>query len=266
MTIFEIPEVILKRIFLVVLPVLLLMNCAQLLRKRPLSTENISVYDVKGRVKQNYLKLFTIKGRAHLSMEMPGMGFTAASNIILKMPDSLSIKVRAGLGLGIGSIFIDGKQFTIYSVMENRVYYGDIESFNLNQFLQINIKFQELFGLISGIPLIEESDHSILSIDGNKYLVTIKTDSLIKKYWVDPRRFVVTDLHLYNKKNELVIKQEFRQFYKEKGVVLPKIIKINRLKGKERVTLMYTNRKTNEKLKPEDFSIKIPDNTHRIDL
>lgn len=255
-----------KRLFIVIIPVVLLLNCAQILRKRPLSTENITAYDICGRVEKNYLKLSTIKGRAHLSMEMPGMGFTVVSQITLKMPDSLSIKVKAGFGMGVGSIFVDGDRFTIYSAMQNLVYYGDVDSFDLKQFLQVNIKFQDLIGLISGTPLIERTAHSQLSIDKNKYLVTIKTENQIKKYWVAPKRFVVTDFCLYNNKHELIIKQEFRQFHKERGVVLPKIIRINRPQGKERVTLMYTDRKTNGKVKPGDFSLKIPNNTQRIDL
>lgn len=255
-----------KRLLIPLLTVLLFSNCARILQKKPLSTEDITVQEIRNRVEQNFWKLSSIKGSAHLSVEMPGMGFTALSNIVLKMPDSLFMNVKAGFGMGVGSIFVDKNRFAVYSSMENKVYYGDINSFDLNQFFQVNVKFNELFALISGTPIIDETEHSSLSIDESKYLITIKTDQGIKKYWIDPKKFVVTNIHLYDDKEELIVKHEFQKFYKERGVYLPKIIRVNRPKGNERVTLMYTDRKTNSGIKPKDFSIKIPDNTQIINL
>lgn len=255
-----------KRSIVIIISIILLFNCAKILRKQPLSTAKITIQEIRSRIEQNHWKLSSIKGRAHLSIETPAMGFTAVSNIVLKAPDSLLINIKAGFGLGIGSIFIDKDRFTVYSSVENRVYYGDINSVDLNQFFQVNIKFNDLFGLISGIPLITETEHSSLSVDNNKYLITIKSEQQIKKYWIDPKKFVITDFHLYNNRGELFIKQEFRQFHKERGVILPKIIRVNHPIGNERVTLMYTDRKTNGNTRQKDFMIKIPDSTQKINL
>ena len=259
-------EVILKRLFMLLISVLLLVNCSRVLHKKPLSTEDITVREIRRQVKQNYLKLTAIKGRAHLTMEMPGMGVNAVSNIALKMPDLLTIEVKAGFGMGIGSVSVIKDSFTVYSAMENRVYSGNINSFDLSQFFQVKLDFGELIGLISGVPLIEESKHAILSINDNKYLISIKNDQLIKMYWVDPKKNVVSDFHLYDNNKKLIVKQEFRQFHKERGVYLPKIIKVHRPQRKERVTLMYTNRKTNGKIETKDFSLNIPKNTKKINL
>ena len=110
-----------KRLVIIIISGLLLFSCARILHKKPLTIENMTVQDIRSRVEQNYGKLATIKGSAHLSMEMPGMGFTAISNIVLKMPDSLFISIKAGFGMGVGSILVDKDRFIVYSSMENRV-------------------------------------------------------------------------------------------------------------------------------------------------
>jgi outer membrane lipoprotein-sorting protein len=101
--------------------------------------------------------------------------------------------------------------------------------------------------------------------DDNKYLITLASDTFVRKYWVDPKKFVVTDFHLYNG-DSLFVKQEFRKFSKERGVMLPKIIRINNPGGHQRVTVFYTDRKTNSRLKSKDFYIKIPKQVKVINL
>jgi len=256
----------LKRVLFFFVAILLLFNCSQILRKKPLTTDRITIQEICNRIDQNFQKLETLKGRAHLSVEMPGMGFTAISHIALKTPDSLAINVKAGFGMGVGSIFVSKDQFMVYSSMENRVYLGNVESFDMSQFFQINVKFQDLIELISGILLIDDLQNTALSIDENKFLITNKTELGTAKYWIDPDKFVVTDFQYYNNEDEVIVKQEFRSFQKEKGVFLPKIIKINRPKTAERITLMYTSRQTNKKLAAEEFLIKMPENTQQINL
>lgn len=255
-----------KRLAVLIVAVFLFFNCAQFLQKKPLSTESITFQEIRNRIKQNYGKLQSIKGRAHLSVEMPGMGFTVVSQIALKTPDSLLFNVKAGFGMGVGAVFVARDSFTIFSSMENKVYTGDINSFDLSQFFQLHIQFQDLIGLISGIPIILESNDASLSVNENKYLITVKNNRGIKKYWVDPEKFVITDLYLYNAKNELIVEQEFRGFQKERGVILPKTIKVTRPQSSERITLHYSARKTNGKLNRDDFVFKIPENAQKVNL
>ena len=255
-----------KRILLLFFIILLFSDCANIFQRKPLSLEDVTVQKIRSRVEENYWKLKSIKGRAHLSIESPEMGFTAFSNISLKLPDLLNVEVKAGLGFGVGSILVRDDQFVVYSSMENVVYYGDIQSFNLNKIGLADIQLDELMGLAAGLPLIPASGKSNLTIDDNKYVITLQSENIQKKYWIDPKKFVVTNFNIYKNDNQLFVQQEFSQFKKERGVYLPKVIKITRPEGRQRVTLFYTDRSTNKKINSDEFTIKIPDNAQKIKL
>lgn len=255
-----------KRFLLLFFIILLFTNCANVFQGKPLSLENVTVQKIRSRVEENYWKLKSIKGRAHLSIESPEMGFTAFSNISLKLPDLLNVEVKAGLGFGVGSILVRNNQFVVYSSMENVVYYGDVQSFNLNKIGLADIQLKELMGLAAGLPLIPAIGKSSLDIDDNKYVITLQSDSLLKRYWVDPKKFVVTNFKIYKDDNQIFVQQEFSQFKKERGVYLPKVIKITRPEKRQRVTLFYTDRSTNKNINSDEFTIKIPDNAQKIKL
>jgi len=255
----------LKRVYLVLLLIVLVGNCSSVIRKKPLSIDRLSLHEIRSRVEQNYGKLKSIQGKAHLTVETPQMGFNAISYIAYQHPDSLNINVKAGFGMGVGSIFVDKDSFTVYSAFENKVYRGDIHRFQPRQFMQFDIDAENLIDLITGIPVIPNDNNSAINVDKNKYVITVQDEQFSKKFWIDPKKYVVTDFHLYQN-DELMIAQEFRQFSKEQGVFLPKVIRVSHPQGQERVTLFYTDRKTNKKIKQQEFLIKIPQNSKVINL
>lgn len=243
-----------------------LSSCSRITQQKPFSGEQISIMEIRNRVQQNSWKLSSMKGQAHVTIETPQMGFTAVSDIILKQPDSLLVHVKAGFGMGVGTIFFHKNQFIVYSSMENRAYLGDINAFRLRQFFPIHFHVSDIIEVVTGIPVLKTSDSCSLVIDNGKYLVTTENESYKKECWIDPKKYVITDLRLYDTQTELIITQEFRQFQKEKGVYLPKLIRIRNEKVNSRFTLFYTDRKTNSKINTKDFILNIPEKTKRINL
>ena len=86
------------------------------------------------------------------------------------------------------------------------------------------------------------------------------------KYWIDPKKFVVTEFQLFDEKNELQLKLEYKQFEKKNRVVLPKLIQLSQPKQKTRVTILYTSRTLNSNFDKKDFVLKIPEQAIRIQL
>lgn len=256
------------RILILSLPILIffIANCASILRKRPLTTADTSIAEIRHRVEQNYLKLNTMEAKARLSVESPQMNFVAGSKMYLKMPDSLFINLNAGLGFGLGSIFIDRQQFLFYNAFENVVISGNPDSVDFYQFLQVDIDFEDIFQIFSGIHLIKSHDNEFLSVDKNRFLIHATKGNYQVKYWIDPDKMVVTESQLVDSSGNLFAQFEYLNFIKKKNVRMPGTIRIYQPEHKSRLTLVFTSVSVNSKLKKEDFEVKIPDNVDRVIL
>jgi len=244
----------------------LLTGCAGLLQKKPLSLDHITVAEIKHRVEQNSRKYHSMKARADISVESPRMNFSASSSIIIKKPDSIFIKIKAPFGIGVAAIFMDRNQFLMYNSFENSAYRGDTGKIPLKQFLPVDLKLAGIIQAFAGIHLIDCRDADSLAIDRNKYLIIASRRGQLRKYWVDPKRFVVTKFELQNATRKPLLRFEYKQFEKNKQVILPKFIQIYQPTRKTRLTILYTSRKPNCKLKAKDFVLKIPAQTRWIEL
>lgn len=245
---------------------LIFVGCAGLIQKKPLTIENITIEKIKYRVAQNNFKFQCMKANAEISVESPRVNFRANSNLVLKKPDSLFLKIKAPFGLGFGSVFVNKERFLIYSSFENRVYTGDPQKLGRSNLLPIDLELEKIIEAFSGIQLIDSNENDSLAIDRNRYVIIESGISQKKKYWIDPKKFVVTEFQLLNDKHEPLILLEYRQFEKKNQVILPKLIQITQPTRKTRLTILYSSRKPNCQLNENDFLIKIPEQAEKIEL
>jgi len=258
----------LKRIsFAFVIVILLfIIGCAGLIQKKPLSLHDITIAEIKHRIEQNNLKFHSMKANAEISVESPRVSFVANFYVIIKKPDSLLIKIKAPFGIGFGSVFMDRNQFLVYNSFDNSVYTGDPEKLEFTQFLPVDLKPENIIQSFSGIHLLDFSDQDSLAIDRNKYLIIGNKNDQKSKYWIDSKKFVVTEFQLLNNSDESLIKFEYKQFEQKNDVVLPKLIQITQPSQKTRLTILYTSRKPNCQLNEKDFIFKIPEQAEWIEL
>jgi len=128
------------------------------------------------------------------------------------------------------------------------------------------LKLEHIIQAFSGILLLDSSDQDSLAIDRNKYLIIGSKDNQIRKYWVDPKKAVVTEFQLFTDKDEPLIKLEYRQFEKKDQFYLPRLIQIYQPRQNTRVTILYTKRESNCHLNEKDFRLKIPEQAERIEF
>ncbi|UCE05608.1 MAG: DUF4292 domain-containing protein [bacterium] len=257
-----------KRISFAIIIVILIFitGCAGLFQKKPLSLHDITIAEIRHRIEQNNLKFHSMKANAEISVESPKVSFVANSYVIIKKPDSLLIKIKAPFGIGFGSVFMDRNQFLAYNSFDNSVYAGNLEKLELAQFLPVDLKLENIIQSFSGVHLLDFSDQDSLAIDRNKYLIIGIKNNQKSKYWIDPKRFVVTEFQLLDNKDELLIKLEYKQFEKKHNVVLPRLIQITHLRQKTRLTILYNSCKPNCQLSQKDFQMTIPEQAERIKL
>ncbi|MDZ7309902.1 MAG: DUF4292 domain-containing protein [candidate division KSB1 bacterium] len=246
------------------------------------------------RVAENYRRLQTFHGDGRLTIESPQFQFSAPARILAVKPDSLFIKVEAGLGVDVGFFFADRKRFASFSPLENVYYHGETEKMRELMFFRMELTYDEMLSGLLGAALPPFDSSFTITRDGNDYRFEGKRrqrlygieSSLVNgsgltqyaaadaendgewrlTYWVNAERGVVTRAEQRDPMNVLSARQEFKRFRQVRGVWLPQLIQIQRFEEQERLTIFYNRIEANARIAPAEFAIRVPKNARRVNL
>ncbi|NIR52842.1 DUF4292 domain-containing protein [candidate division KSB1 bacterium] len=225
---------------------------------------NLTPDDIQRNVSRNFRKLETFQGRARVIIELPGSGNNGFSEVYINYPDSVYVKTEAILGIDIGALFLDSRNFGAYAPRENTLYYGEIELLDLRDFLEIELTTEELREVLIGLVQISTNLTSELGVRDGKYFITTKVAAGDWQHWVDAEKFVVTKSQLIDDAGEVTLTKEFRRFRNKEGVHLPQLVRLTRPQARERITVYYTSQKVNHRIKPKNFKLNIADNAKKV--
>ncbi len=246
------------------------------------------------RVAENYRRLQTFKGNGPLTIESPQIRFNTSAQILAIKPDSLFIKVEAGLGVDVGFFFVDRRQFASFSPLDNVYYYGETEKMHEVMFFRMELSYDEMMSGILGAALPPFDSSFTMARDGDEYRFDgkrrqqlagatssamstngIHANSTIAEeekaewrvtYWVNADRGVVTKAEQRYDDGALYARQEFKRFRQVRGIWLPQLIQMERPGERERMTIFYNHVEANKKIAPAEFSIRAPKNAKRVHL
>lgn len=237
-------------------------NCATTSRIPNLS--NFNPEDLQLRAARNLSNLQSFEGKARVIIEIPGKGYNGFSSIFMKLPDSVYVKTEATLGIDVGDLFLDNRLFAAYAPRDNILYYGEAESLDLRDFLEVDIDTDELFEVFTGLNQIVVNETSKLDFIGGKFVITTKIDTRSLVYEVDSDNYIVTKNQLVDAEGKTILVKEYKRLRKTKGLILPQTIKLTRPQARERITVYYTNQKINKKIALEKFKIKPSKNAKKV--
>ncbi|MCG8604329.1 DUF4292 domain-containing protein [bacterium] len=219
---------------------------------------------IQQRVAGHFGSLKSFEGKARVIIELPGQGYNGFSDIFLNLPDSIFVKTEAILGIDIGALFLDHRTFGAYAPRDNILYYGEVTKLNLRDFLQVELEIEELYEVFTGSVQVMLDSTSHLALDDGKFLITTPSDSTTLKYWIDPKRFVVTESHLVDSEGTILLTKKFERFQKKNNLQLPKIIRLTRPEARERITVYYTKQTVNRTIPSRQFRLKVPENARKV--
>lgn len=238
------------------------LNCATTSKIPNLS--DLTPRDIQLKTAQNFYNLKSFEGKARVIIEVPGRGHRGYSSVYIKLPDSVYVKTEATLGIDVGDLFLDKRFFAAYAPRDNILYYGEVETLDLKDFLEVEIETEELFEIFTGLNQIVINDTSKLTFSGGQFVITTQLDRQTLVYWVDSEKYVVTKSQTLDKALEIVLLKEYKRLRKRKGLILPQIIKLTRPKARERITVYYTSQKVNKRIPKQKFRIKPARNAKRV--
>jgi hypothetical protein len=241
-----------------------LLGCASSSKVTVSDLSSWTPQDIQQRVAGHLGDLQSFEGKARVIIEMPGQGYNGFSNVFLNLPDSIFVKTEAILGIDIGALFLDHKTFGAYAPRDNVLYYGEVGELNLRDFLQVELETEELYELFTGSVQVMLDSTSRLSLADGKFLITTTSDTTTLKYWIDPKRFVVTESHLVDNEGTILLTKKFERFQKKGKLQLPKIIRLTRPQARERITVYYTKQTVNRAISAERFRLKVPKNARKV--
>jgi hypothetical protein len=274
---------------------LLLSGCAG---RAPRLDRELSPREVYLRVAENYRRLQSFRGNGRLTFESPQIQFSAPAHILALKPDSLFIKVEAGLGIDVGFFFADRKTFASFSPMENIYYYGETEKIRELTLFRIELTHDEMMSAMIGAALPPFDSSFTVTRDGEDYLFSgrRKQERLAYSppanevngnaaalfppaatdenrevewqltYWVDAARGVVTKAEQRDGNGEPYARQEFKRFRRVRGVWLPQLIKMERPEERERLTIFYNHVEANKPIPAAEFVIRVPESARRVKI
>lgn len=241
----------------------LFIGCASTSKVKPPDLTSLTPEDIQSRVFQNFQKLDSFAGKARVIIELPGEGYNGYSNIFVDFPDSIFIKTEAILGIDIGALFLDNRYFAAYAPRENILYYGETASFDLRDFLQVEIETDELTEVFTGLTQVVTNDSSTLEFEDGEFLISTIVEEGMLKYRIEPEKYVVTNAD-FMVDGETVLVKDYSRFRDKKNIDLPQIIRVTRPQARERITVYYTSQKINEDISPEKFKITASKNARKV--
>ncbi|MEJ2637053.1 MAG: DUF4292 domain-containing protein [Calditrichia bacterium] len=238
---------------LILLALFFSVGCASAYLKKTPELKFSSLPEWPAAYQKNFKSLKTIQSRARITVESPEFATNFNARLIYAAPDTVFLQAEGPLGLDIGKIFIGKYRFIVYNQYNNQFFSGSLDETYYSTFLQTDVTFRQLKNAFVGyVPLpdnlmLADEQHGIFSavVNGTKWRFAVNVNSGILESWE-----VIKD-------NQVSLKQEFKNYRVEKGILVPGLIRLVLPLKKEMVAIFHKNIKINEKLDPDSYHIEI---------
>lgn len=221
---------------------------------------------IQQRLEANYRTLQTFNGQAILTVESPEASYAANAHIWFRKPDSLCIKVEAAFGIDVGRLFIAANRFVLFMPRMNLCYYGDVAALPLDEFLSVEMRYDELMPLLFGREDLSRFDPLEYTRIDRDWLIAGRRDSLHLRYRYDPSTGAIRETQAHDSLGVVLWSKTFDRFTRKKNLLLPQTIRLQQPGENRAVGLFYNHLAVNDKVVMKNLSFSIPANVQRIEL
>jgi hypothetical protein len=209
---------------------------------------------------ENHNRLKSLKSEARISLESPTQASTVTVALIFTAPDTLFMQAEGFLGMDLGKIFIGKDRFIFYNQFNNQFIAGALDDPHYNIFLETNLTFQQLKNAFLGfVPLPAD----LTLIDEKEGLFISQMDHQEHRYKVNRQNGNLEQMEIFQD-GEIILKQEFKNYFSAKGLLFPRITRIILPQRKEMVAIIHKNIKINEAIDKNSYFIEIGPKTKQL--
>jgi hypothetical protein len=250
----------------IIVSLLMLSSCGRVLHRPALKPDETRMETIQQVLQQNAHQLRTLYASGNILVETPESSFQGTVTVRIKKPDSLYVKLEATLGIDIGVLFADRREFLLYTPMQNTYYTGASRDLNLRRFLPVDPSIDRLIETVSGLCTAQDLTQGIVKVKENELILFGRHNDRYYTFWIDPYKGVVLQSQIRNQDDDLLYLAQYERFKREGKVYLPQTIRIQRPKQNESVTLFYTSVRANKQIPAASFAIRIAGDTQHIQL
>lgn len=113
-----------------------------------------------------------------MSTEMEDFSGSFQAKVKISGKDSISITVIGPLGIVVGKLYSDPKQFIFYNVLENLIITGSPSSENIYKAAKINLSYDDMISVLRAEPIGDINEYKIFSNKDNEKKIYIKPNIL----------------------------------------------------------------------------------------
>jgi len=242
-------------------------GCAGFKKGPVIQADESNVEVIQYILHKNYLNLETLQAHGQISVFTPQQKFSGTIKTNILKPDSLFVKLEAVLGLDVGVLFADRKNFLFYSPMEKMCFTGSSrDSLKLDRFIGFNLTFQQLMQAVSGIVQLDELQDMTVHHQNDELFISGWIGDYTYRYWIDREWGTISKVEVVDIWDQVIRREEYSKFVKIGKVRLPKMIRYSQPLRKESLTVFYDYMDINRKLYPKDFYIKLPKDVFKFEL
>lgn len=256
----------LRRLIGGLLAAVLLLHCSHRSPADKGSASAPALETIQQRLEANYRTLQTLNGQAILTVESPEASYTANARIWFRKPDSLYIKVEAAFGIDVGRLFIAANRFVLFMPRMNLCYYGDVAALPLDEFLSVEMRYDELMPLLFGQEDLSGFEPLAYTRVDREWLIAGERDSLHLSYRYDPSTGAIRETRASDSLGVLLWSKTFDRFTRKKNLLLPQTIRLQQPGENRAVGLFYNHLAVNDKVVMKNLSFSLPANVQRIEL
>jgi len=169
--------------------------------------------------RSQYIK--TIDAGGNITVESPEFSNSANLKVQLRMPDTLSFKIEAIFGIGLGEGKIYGDSFEVIDKFNGRSLRGKVENY-IQRYLGFKISFDEVVGILIASPRVDKFEMLNFDEDGPVIRMRKNYGDVILKFNSD------LELESYTlvRDGEEIFKVRYSRYAKFGETTLPRLIRI----------------------------------------
>ena len=223
---------------------------------------------------ENYYRLRTFKGKGYLLMQTEEFNEKGTVHVLIKMPDSLKVKLEGPFGMDVVSLFLDSNEFLLYLHRDEEVFYGRLDTFNLSQLLHNLTGFplfddavsfhdikKDVVDFFAGVaPLDQEDIIPVNAADSTRRTTIFKmrnaSSETMYEFPVDLE--LLHKIQIVDAAQEIRVEKRFSRYSKIRSVHIPRRIRYTFYREKGQIALQYFEVQVNKTIKPQEFHIEIP--------
>lgn len=224
----------------------------------------LSPGELKDKINQHSSRITSLDCDGDINIDSPEMNSSGSITLSIFKPDSIFSKLEGPFGISIANFLITRSNFIYYNVRENTVIKGSTTPLNIGAILKLKLNFDDLMNGYScsfNFP-DTSSENSIVTKDKDLYLLTIKEQAQLRKYWVNPQFYYVEKFGIFDMSGNANLLIEYADFEEGNNFYSPNNIYITNPVEKQNLWINYGKKTFNgNRLK---YKLKIPKSARTI--